>query len=689
MADRALHDLLRYIHRMVGPTQGVLSDAELLGRFVDHRDEAAFEALVWRHGATVLGTCRRVLRNEQDAEDAFQAAFLALARKAGSVRRRGSLGPWLYRVAFRVAVRAREHTSAERARALLPESLITTPRPDEVEQRELRHILEAEIQRLPSKYRAVVVLRLLEGRSTAETATALDCPAGTVLSRLSWARRRLQTRLAARGAALPTAIAAIVSSGETMGAPPFRWVAAAVRGASTFTSSGTSGVGPTRSALLAEGVLRAMMMTKVKVAALLILGALAGGTILQSPLLQAGRQATQEESAPTELPPPQAKTPQTAPPVAVQTPPKEETPEVTVIRPIKREVAEYMDFDGSTEASASIEIRPHISAALKRVVVQPGAEVRRGDMLFELDSRALQAKELKAEAQVRRAEAGSADATQKLELAKAIQQRNLQSGRGDENSIIMAVQSATFAIAESKIALKEARAEWEQAKLDLGAATITAPIDGRVGRILLSEGSLVGPTTPLTTLISSDPIKVVFQIGELSFRKVQKQLSGTIAGPKMTVLLGLAGENDFPRRGHVEVVDNRFDPQTGSIRTWAVFPNPHKEILPGMHARIRLLTGEHPEKVLVPEQAIRTVNGIKLVWLVNEMNALDTREVILGPSHVGLRVIEKGLNATDRVVTVPTWDLEVGEIVTPREVPVDAKDSKAKPGSGLPTAKKN
>src|ERR1700722_19221869 len=138
MADRALHDLLRYIHRMVGPSQGVLSDAELLGRFVDHRDEAAFEALIWRHGSTVLGTCRRVLRNEQDAEDAFQAAFLALARKASTVRRRGALGPWLYRVALRLALRAREHASADKTRALLPEALLTPSRPDEAEQRELR-----------------------------------------------------------------------------------------------------------------------------------------------------------------------------------------------------------------------------------------------------------------------------------------------------------------------------------------------------------------------------------------------------------------------------------------------------------------------------------------------------------------------------------------------------------------------
>ena len=686
MADRALHDLLRYIHRMVGPSQGVLSDAELLGRFVDRRDEAAFEALVWRHGSAVLGTCRRVLRNEQDAEDAFQAAFLALARKAGSVRRHASLGPWLYRVALRVALRARQHASIDKTRALLPDTLIAPSRSDEAEQRELRHILEEEIQRLPSKYRAVVVLRYFEGRSTTETALALNCPAGTVLSRLSWARRRLQTRLAARGTALPAAVAVTAVIGETLAAPPFRWVAAAVRGAISFTSSGISGVRPTRSALLAEGVLRAMMMTKVKVATFLVLGVLAGGTILQTPLLRASRQATQEESAPSQPPPTQVKAPQATPPVAVQTPAKEEPPEVTVIRPLKREVVDYIDFTGSTEASASVEIRTRISSTLKRVVVQPGAEVKRGDILFELDSLAFQIKELKAAERVRQARAEH----ERNRLSLENYELALKGASEKTGPLLAAIDANKDAVAASNSASKVAQVEWEQANSELNATRITAPIDGRVGTMLLPEGSSVKPTTTLTTLISCDPIKVVFHMDELSFRKVQKQLSRAGAGPKMTVLLGLAGENDFPRSGQVESVDNQFDPANNSkIRTWAVFPNPHKEILPGMYARIRLLTGEHPERLLVPEQAVHSANGLRFVWLVNEKNTLETREVTVGQSHDGLRAIEKGLNATDRVVTDYAKPLDSDEVVKPREVPVDAKDSKAKPGAARSASRSN
>src|SRR5947209_13014499 len=120
MAGRQLNTLLRYLRRVAAPAAGGLSDADLLGRFADGRDEAAFEALVWRHGPLVYGVCRRILGHAQDTEDAFQASFLILARKAGAVRRRAAIGPWLYRVAQRVALRTRGRVKAV---GRLPEEL--------------------------------------------------------------------------------------------------------------------------------------------------------------------------------------------------------------------------------------------------------------------------------------------------------------------------------------------------------------------------------------------------------------------------------------------------------------------------------------------------------------------------------------------------------------------------------------
>ena len=467
------------------------------------------------------------------------------------------------------------------------------------------------MQRLPSKYREVVLLRYLEGRSTAETATALGCPPGTVLSRLSWARRRLQARLAVRGAALGAAIAAAAATGDSMGAPPFRWVAEAVRGAIGITSKGSSALGTTRAALLAEGALRAMMMTKMKVAALLILGLLASGTILHAQFNKTVVSMPQDGAAQTAVAP------------AGQPPSKREPPEVTVIRPIKREITEYLDFTGQSEASASVEIRPRMTSTLTRIVVQPGTEVKRGDLLFELDARALELAKQKAEAQLRQAQAALDEAKNALEEAKNLEQKRLATPSYTEK--------AAFAVTHAVAAVNVARAQLDQARLDLDAAKITAPMAGRVGSCPLSVGSLAIPSTTLTTLVACEPIKVVFDMDENSFIRLRKHLPGVGSGTPIAALMGLPTEEGFPRGGFVESVDNRFNPATGTIRLCAVFPNTHHEILPGMFVRIRLLTDRH-EAILVPDVAIAhdQETGHAFVRLVDRKNAIEHRAVTVG-----------------------------------------------------------
>jgi RNA polymerase sigma factor (sigma-70 family) len=175
-------------------------------------DEAAFELLVWRHGPMVLGACRRVLRHEQDAEDAFQATFLVLARNAGAIGKSASLAGWLYTVAYRVALRARQRRAARgRPAALAAGATVADARPgpaDLAAAREDRPQLEAEVARLPEKYRAAFVLCCLESKTTTEAAEVLGCPRGTVLSRLARAREQLRRRLSGRRvapAALPLA----------------------------------------------------------------------------------------------------------------------------------------------------------------------------------------------------------------------------------------------------------------------------------------------------------------------------------------------------------------------------------------------------------------------------------------------------------------------------------------------------
>src|SRR5579883_3508355 len=178
--------LFREILRRVQPPGdvGPRSDADLLDRFARTGDEAAFELLLWRHARLVMGVCRRTLRDEHLAEDTFQATFLILARKAGSVRRSGSVAGWLHRVARRVAARA----AVRRAMSVSREGLLATDpedrRPGELPG-ELRAVLDAEVNRLPDRFRLPVVLCYLDGRSTEEAARILGVPRGTVLSRLA------------------------------------------------------------------------------------------------------------------------------------------------------------------------------------------------------------------------------------------------------------------------------------------------------------------------------------------------------------------------------------------------------------------------------------------------------------------------------------------------------------------------
>ncbi|HKB03941.1 MAG TPA: RNA polymerase sigma factor, partial [Gemmataceae bacterium] len=178
-----------------------LADAELLERFVLRRDEVAFEAILHRHGPLVFGVCRRLL-DVHDAEDAFQATFLVLARRAGHIARPSFLGNWLYGVAFRVAARARK-TAGRRQMTERPDCELTAAaRADDLADPDVAPVLHEEVRRLPDKYRAPVVLCYLEGKTNEEAAGRLRWPVGTVKTRPDKAREVLRTRLARRGIAL-------------------------------------------------------------------------------------------------------------------------------------------------------------------------------------------------------------------------------------------------------------------------------------------------------------------------------------------------------------------------------------------------------------------------------------------------------------------------------------------------------
>ena len=202
MKSRQNEAILGHVRQLFGAGTLVgMAEGQLLERFSSRRDEAAFELIVARHGPMVLGVCRRVLSDPHDVEDAFQATFLVLVRKAHSLRRRDLLGNWLYGVAHRVAVRARANAARRRTRERSGAEAAAGKPPRDGDWRDLRPVLDEEIARLPEKYRAPVVLCFLEGQTHEEAARQLRWPLGTVKSRLARARARLQGRLTRRGLA--------------------------------------------------------------------------------------------------------------------------------------------------------------------------------------------------------------------------------------------------------------------------------------------------------------------------------------------------------------------------------------------------------------------------------------------------------------------------------------------------------
>lgn len=280
MATSQMSEVIQHLRRTVLLGEGAgLTDGQLLEDYISRRDEAALAALVRRHGPMVWGVCRRVLRNHHDAEDAFQATFLVLVRKAVSIASRELLANWLYGVAYRTAVKAKAMAVKRRGRE---RQVTEMPEPAIAEQErwhDLYPLLDEELSRLPDKYSAVIVLCDLEGKTRKEAARQLGCPEGTVGGRLARARGMLAKRLARRGVVLSgSALAAVVSQNGASGAVPASVVSSTIKAASLFAAGQAAGMISVKVAALTEGVLKTMLLKKLKVATVILLAVSVLGT---------------------------------------------------------------------------------------------------------------------------------------------------------------------------------------------------------------------------------------------------------------------------------------------------------------------------------------------------------------------------------------------------------------------------
>jgi RNA polymerase sigma factor (sigma-70 family) len=291
-------------HLIGGVSAAAMTDGQLLERFLANRDETAVEVLVRRYGPLVLGVCRRVLHNAHSAEDAFQATFLVLLRKARSLDRARPLGSWLYTVAYRLALRAR----ANELRRLRSEEQVARSLPVDGQAAaptDLVVALEEELHRLPEKHRAILLLCYFEGKTNEQAAQLLGCPRGSMAARLDQARERLRECLARRGFVAGTAaIAAALTAASSQAAVPLPLVDSTVRAAVWFAGEGACRVAPasTAAVALARGALRATFLNRVKVAGALLLAVALLGTpatmLLKAgpPAPAAGQPSTQTQA---------------------------------------------------------------------------------------------------------------------------------------------------------------------------------------------------------------------------------------------------------------------------------------------------------------------------------------------------------------------------------------------------------
>jgi RND family efflux transporter MFP subunit len=327
-------------------------------------------------------------------------------------------------------------------------------------------------------------------------------------------------------------------------------------------------------------------------------------------------------------------------------------PTVTVASVPARDITEWDEFTGRLEAVDAVQIRPRVSGYIKRVVFDEGKEVRKGDILFEIDPRPYQADLARAQAQLEQARSGAALAARDVVRAERLVQ--VQAISREE------FDGRTSAEAQTAASVRAAEAAVETARLNLEWTLVRSPISGRVSNAEVTQGNLVqaGPpsATLLTTVVSLDPIYVYFEGDEQSYLKyaalARNGSRPSSQDTRTTVYLGLANEDGlFPHRGYVDFVDNQLNPQTGTIRVRAVFSNKDRFFTPGLFARIRLVGSGKYRATLVLDRAVGTDQDKRFVLVVKPDSTVDYRSVHLGPLvDGGLRVVSSGVTAGEQVI---------------------------------------
>lgn len=357
-----------------------------------------------------------------------------------------------------------------------------------------------------------------------------------------------------------------------------------------------------------------------------------------------------------------------APEGGMQMPPTE----VNVAQVVSRNVTEWDEFNGRFAATDSVEIRPRVAGYITRIAFREGAEVSKGEVLVEIDDREYKAALARVQADLNRAQTRVKLAERDLERGRKLVAAKAMSGEEWDQKSAELDQARADVVA--------ARAAVDQARLNMDFTRVTAPISGRVGAAMITEGNLVDPSAMLTTLVSLDPIYVYFEGDERTFLRYQDLIregdrpSARDGGNPVRV--GLTNESGFPHEGVLDFVDNQLNPSTGTIRVRAKLDNAERRFTPGLFARVQLIGSAVHPAILIHDQAVLTDQDRKYVYVVGENNTAQRKDVTLGTLVDGLRIVTSGLDASDRVVINGTKKIFFpGAPLNPVDVPMNAPNT--------------
>jgi membrane fusion protein, multidrug efflux system len=347
-----------------------------------------------------------------------------------------------------------------------------------------------------------------------------------------------------------------------------------------------------------------------------------------------------------------------AQPSGTQPPPK-----IAVAEVLSRDITEWDEFTGRLEAVNAVAIRPRVSGFVAAVRFEEGTMVRKGDLLFEIDARPFQAEVDRLRAELARANATVERAKSELERGKRLSSEDAMSSEERD-------RRASFA-SESAAQVAAVEAALRAAQLNLEFTRVTSPIDGRVGRAIVTAGNLVsagpGEATLLTTVVSLDPIYASFEADEQTFQHFATRANG------LPVRMALASEETFGHEGRLDFLDNHIDPSTGTIRGRTIFRNRDLALTPGSFVRLHL-PGRAPYRgLLIQDRAVGTDLDKRYVYVVASDGTIEYRAVELGPTIDGLRIVRGGLKPGELVVVNGLQRIRPGVHIDPVKEPMEGR----------------